>query len=302
MKFANVEGRLALVEAAGEDTFTGADVAHASGDLLPADPAAALWRWSEVLDWASAYDGPLDLTIHAEQLGAPSPAPAQIFAIGVNYADHLAEAGWDQPEVPMVFPKLLPALAGPCCDVALSEANDDWEVELVVVIGKPARDVATEDAWDYVAGLTVGQDYSARTIQMRPKELPQFSLGKSLPGFAPIGPVIATPDGVTDRDDLELTCSVNGEEMQHSRTGHLVFGVAALVEYLSAATTLLPGDLIFTGTPSGIGATRTPPHFLSAGDIVESYIEGIGSMRHRFVPKSEGSMPRPIIPTLARQA
>jgi 2,4-didehydro-3-deoxy-L-rhamnonate hydrolase len=300
MKFANVEGRLALVEDVDENSFRGVDVARASEDQLPADPAAALWRWSEVAEWGASYDGPFDLEARADQLGAPSPAPAQIFAIGVNYADHLAEAGWDQPEVPMVFPKLLPALAGPNCDVELSQEGDDWEVEVVVVIGKPARNVAAADAWEYIAGLTGGQDYSARTIQMRPNELPQFSLGKSLPGFAPIGPVIATADGLADRNDLELTCSVNGQEMQRSRSKHLVFNVATLVEYLSGITTLLPGDLIFTGTPSGIGSTRQPPQFLGEGDVVDSYVEGVGTMRHRFVPKSdEWRPPVPTIPSLA---
>jgi 2,4-didehydro-3-deoxy-L-rhamnonate hydrolase len=285
MKFANVNGRLHLLESNDGPSLRGADVADRSGGALPASPLLAFAQWDAVTTWARAYDGPFDEEIPVEDLGPPSPAPAQIFAIGVNYADHLAEAGWDQPEVPMVFPKTLPAIAAPFGVVELSAEDIDWEVEVVVVIGRHARRVAAQDAWSYVAGLTAGQDFSARRIQMRPEQQPQFSLGKSLPGFAPIGPVLATPDEFPDPDDIELSCAINGVRLQHSSTKHLVFSVPALVEYLSHATTLLPGDLIFTGTPSGVGGALCPPRFLEEDDVVDTYVAGVGSMRHRCVPE-----------------
>lgn len=285
MKFANVNGRLHLLQDSDGATLRGADVATASGAELPSDPPAAFVRWDEVTAWARDYAGPFDQAIAVEQLGPPSPAPAQIFAIGVNYADHLAEAGWDQPDVPMVFPKLLPAVAAPFGVVELSAEDVDWEVEVVAVIGRRARRVPARDAWSHVAGLTAGQDFSARRIQMRPEQQPQFSLGKSLPGFAPIGPVVATPDEFPDPDDVELSCAINGERLQHSSTRHLVFSIPALVEYLSHATTLLPGDLIFTGTPAGVGGALSPPRFLKEDDVVDTYVAGIGSMRHRCVPE-----------------
>jgi 2-keto-4-pentenoate hydratase/2-oxohepta-3-ene-1,7-dioic acid hydratase in catechol pathway len=285
MKFANVNGRLHLLESNGGAALRGADVADRSGGALPSSPLLAFTQWDEVVTWAQGYDGPFDHEVSTEQLGPPSPAPAQIFAIGVNYADHLAEAGWDQPEVPMVFPKMLPSIAAPFGVVELSAEDVDWEVEVVAVIGRHARKVRAEDAWSYVAGLTAGQDFSARRIQMRPEQQPQFSLGKSLPGFAPIGPVLTTPDEFPDPNDIELSCAVNGERLQHSSTKHLVFSVASLVEYLSHATTLLPGDLIFTGTPSGVGGALSPPRYLKEDDVVETYVAGVGSMRHRCVPE-----------------
>jgi 2,4-didehydro-3-deoxy-L-rhamnonate hydrolase len=155
-------------------------------------------------------------------------------------------------------------------------------VELVVVIGQEARSVPAVRAWDYVAGLSVGQDISERILQLAATP-PQFSLGKSYPGFGPVGPWLITIDELPDPDDLELGCAINGEQMQHGRTGHLIFGVSDLIEHLSAATPLLPGDLIFTGTPSGVGLGREPQRWLVPGDVLTSYISGIGEMRHFFV-------------------
>ncbi len=159
----------------------------------------------------------------------------------------------------------------------------DWEVELVVVIGRRARRVRAEDAWDHVAGFTIGQDLSERDVQFRPSNLPQFSLGKSLPRFGPIGPALVTLDTFADRDDLELICTVNGEEMQRGRTADFIFSIPELIEYLSATTVLYPGDLIMTGTPSGIGSSRKPPRYLAPGDVLESTIPEIGTMRHLLV-------------------
>jgi 2-keto-4-pentenoate hydratase/2-oxohepta-3-ene-1,7-dioic acid hydratase in catechol pathway len=142
-------------------------------------------------------------------------------------------------------------------------------------------------AWEHVAGLSVGQDVSERILQMASKP-PQFSMGKSYPGFGPVGPWLVTPDEFSDPDDLELGCSINGEQMQKARTRDLIVGVPELIEHLSGVTPLLPGDIIFTGTPSGVGSGRSPQRWLAPGDVLTTYIEGIGEMRHTFVAESAG--------------
>ena len=158
----------------------------------------------------------------------------------------------------------------------------DWEVELVAIIGKQARHVTEADAWDHVAGLAVGQDLSERITQLQ-GPAPQFGLGKSFPRFGPIGPWLVTPDEVPNPDDLELGCSINGEQMQKGRTSDMIFTVAALIAKLSAILTLLPGDVIFTGTPAGVGHGRAPQRYLQDGDELVSWISGIGELRQKFV-------------------
>jgi 2-keto-4-pentenoate hydratase/2-oxohepta-3-ene-1,7-dioic acid hydratase in catechol pathway len=279
MRFANYDGRLTLLDADG----LGVDVHRASGAALPWSVPEAYERWSEVLAWARSYSGAGDIVLDEALIGPPSPAPGQMLAVGINYATHAEEAGFPIPEVPMIFPKTAPATAGPFEEIGISTDTVDWEIELAVVIGKPTRSVTVEDAWDHVAGLTVSQDLSERTIQARPQAAPQFSLGKSLPKFGPTGPYLVTLDEVGDPDNLELTCLINGEEVQRGNTSDFIFSVPQVIAYLSWATTLRPGDVILTGTPSGIGATRTPPRFLRIGDVLESRIEGLGAMRHQIV-------------------
>jgi 2,4-didehydro-3-deoxy-L-rhamnonate hydrolase len=167
----------------------------------------------------------------------------------------------------------------------LPSESVDWEVELVVVIGARAHRVAEANGWQHVAGLTVGQDVSERVVQYAAGR--QFSLGKSFPGFGPMGPWLVTPDELARPDDLALQCSVNGEIVQKSRTSDMVFSVSQLIAELSAILPLLPGDVIFTGTPEGVGVARQPPRFLKPGDLVESEIEGIGALRNRCVPAAE---------------
>jgi len=188
----------------------------------------------------------------------------------------------DPPTSPVVFTKFVSSFVGPAGDVALPSDSVDWEVELVAVIGRTASRIPSGTGWDHVAGLTVGQDLSERRIQGR-GSVPQFSLGKSFPGFAPTGPWLVTPDELPCRDDIALTCDVNGVVVQSGRTSDMVFGVPELVEHLSEVVTLFPGDIIFTGTPAGVGASQTPQRFLAPGDVLSSHIEGIGSMRHRCV-------------------
>jgi 2,4-didehydro-3-deoxy-L-rhamnonate hydrolase len=197
--------------------------------------------------------------------------------IGLNYAKHAAESGSPEPEFPPTFTKFPSCITGPNATVELPSESVDWEVELVVVIGRRAHRVAAADGWSFVAGLTVGQDLSERKVQLRPP-VPQFSLGKSFPGFGPTGPWLVTPDELANPDDLGLSCSLNGEVMQDSRTSDLIFSVPVLIEKLSGIIPLLPGDVIFTGTPSGVGVARKPPRFLAPGDVVVSVIEGIGTM------------------------
>jgi 2,4-didehydro-3-deoxy-L-rhamnonate hydrolase len=279
MRVANAQGRAVLVRSDGV-----VDVAAASGGALPADPQLLVEHWDEVRALAERSpepDAPLDLT----NLRAPVPRPRQVFAIGMNYAGHAAEAGFEPPTFPPTFTKYPTCLTGPDATVELPSGFVDWEVELVVVIGRLAYEVAIGDGWGYVAGLTVGQDLSERIVQTRPPA-PQFSLGKSFPGFGPIGPWIVTPDELDNPDDLALGCAVNGEEVQKGRTSDLIFGVDALIHHLSSITPLLPGDLIFTGTPSGVGATRTPPRFLAPGDELVSTIEGIGTIHTHLVDRS----------------
>jgi 2,4-didehydro-3-deoxy-L-rhamnonate hydrolase len=279
MRVANAGGRAVLVL---DDGIV--DIAAASGGALPDDLQLLYERWDEVRSLADGAPG-AEAPLEVSALQAPVPRPGQVFAIGMNYAAHAAEAGVERPEFPPTFTKFPTCLTGPDATVELPSAFVDWEVELVVVIGRHAYEVETGQGWGHVAGLTIGQDLSERIVQTRPPA-PQFSLGKSFPGFGPIGPWVITPDEIDDPDDLELGCTVNGEEVQKSRTSDLIFGVDALVHLLSGITPLLPGDLIFTGTPAGVGGTRVPPRFLAPGDELVSTIEGIGTIHTHLVERN----------------
>jgi 2-keto-4-pentenoate hydratase/2-oxohepta-3-ene-1,7-dioic acid hydratase in catechol pathway len=278
MRLGKLDDRSVLVTEAGS-----VDVNRASRGLFPTDVAALYTSWDEFRAWAQRADFAVAAQPYDESaLGNPAPAPRQIFAIGLNYPDHAKESRLDIPTVPSVFTKFASSLNDPCGDILLPPGHVDWEVELVVVIGRHAHRISREDAWDHVAGLSVGQDISERVLQLAGSPA-QFSLGKSFPGFAPIGPVLVTPDDVADKDDLELGCSVNGEQVQKGRTSDMVFPVPELVARLSAVAPLLPGDVIFTGTPAGVGFGRSPQRFLTAGDELHSYVVGIAEMHHRFV-------------------
>ncbi len=219
-----------------------------------------------------------------ERLHAPVPRPRQVFAIGVNYRDHAAEAGIDPPAEPMVFTKFPSAITGPYATIPLPHGSVDFEAELVAVIGRAAYQVPESAAWSHVAGLTIGQDLSERETQLRPPAPQQYNLGKSYPGFAPLGPCLVTPDEFADPDDLAIGCSLNGEQMQKARTSEFVFTIGQLVSSLSHVVALFPGDVIFTGTPGGIGWTRNPKRLIGPDDELTTVIEGIGQMRHRFIP------------------
>ena len=279
MRVARVSGRLSLLTESGA-----VDVESASGGRFGADPDAVFARWDELREWAAARPDGDGVPYTDEQLGAPVLAPRQVFAIGLNYRDHAGESGVAVPTSPAVFTKFATCLTGPYDTVRLPSDGVDWEVELVAVIGRTAENVTEERAWSHVAGLTVGQDLSERAVQLA-GPVPQFSLGKSYPGFGPLGPAIVTPDELTDPDDLELSCSVGEEVLQKGRTRDLVFSVPELIARLSAVCPLLPGDLIFTGTPNGVGMARKPPKFLTPGTTLVSTIEGLGQLRNPLVAR-----------------
>lgn len=288
MRIANRAGRLVLLS----DNHS-LDVESASDGQFTSDPRQAYDRWDEFIQWAKDID--VDNHQAAQQytldeLDAPVPEPRQIFAIGLNYRDHAEEAGLPIPEHPVVFTKFASSLTGPTADVKRSGETVDWELELVVVIGQEGHQIGKENAWDHVAGLTVGQDISDRTVQFQVTP-PQFGLGKSYPGYAPTGPAVVTLDELTgelSRDDITLKgviVSEDGSEqvVQEGSTASLIFSVPELISRLSEVVTLMPGDLIFTGTPAGVGSARTPKQFLQSGQTLVSHIAGIGELRNRMV-------------------
>lgn len=217
-----------------------------------------------------------------ERVGPPILRPSKIVCVGLNYRVHAEETGGKLPPEPMLFTKASTALAGPYDDLPLPRGSKktDWEVELALVIGKRARYVERTCAMDHVAGFALMNDYSEREHQK--ERGGQFVKGKSADGFAPLGPLLVTPDELTFRD-LALKLRVNGQLMQDGRTSDLIFDVETLVSHISEFMTLLPGDVISTGTPAGVGAGRNPPRFLQPGDVVDYEAEGLGAARQRIV-------------------
>ncbi len=275
MKIANANDRAVLVL---EDGI--ADVATASGGRFGPDPMSLYDDWPAFLEFAATVTGATGPLVE-DDLRCPVPRPRQVFAIGLNYRSHAEESGMAVPAVPATFTKFPASLGGPFDDIEIPNESIDWEVELVVVMGREADRVARADAWSHVAGVTVGQDISDRHLQFAAGA--QFSLGKSRRGYGPMGPWVVTPDALDDPDDLALGCSVDGETVQDARTSDLIFDVPDLVAELSAVLPLMPGDVIFTGTPAGVGFTRQPTRCLQPGQVLESWIEGIGTIRNRCV-------------------
>lgn len=215
---------------------------------------------------------------------APIPDPEKVICIGLNYADHAAETNSPIPDEPVVFNKFPTAIRAHEDNIELPRQSNsvDYEAELVVVIGKEGKDISEADALQYVAGYTCGHDVSARDWQKH-KPQGQWLCGKSFDSFAPLGPYLVTSDEVPDPHNLTVKFRLNGEEMQNSTTAQFIFNVNQLIAYLSQVCTLRPGDLIFTGTPPGVGAARNPRVFLKPGDIAEVEIEGLGVLRNPVV-------------------
>lgn len=254
VRLAAVEGRAHLVVPGG--------VVDLGAAGFPEDPMACMRRWAEIAAWAATSAPEPDGPLVEARLTCPVPRPSQVFAIGLNYRAHVEETGSSVPDLPLVFTKFPSCLAGPRDDIPLVPGSVDWEVELVLVAG---------------AGCTVGQDVSERQLQRAGKP-PQFSLAKSHRGFGPLGPWVTDE---ADPADLAISCALNGEVVQASRTSDMIFSPVELLAYLGGICQLQPGDLVFTGTPSGVGMSRTPPRFLQPGDVLVSTIEHVGTLVNR---------------------
>jgi 2-keto-4-pentenoate hydratase/2-oxohepta-3-ene-1,7-dioic acid hydratase in catechol pathway len=218
------------------------------------------------------------------RLLAPIPRPEKVICIGLNYADHAAESGQAIPDEPVVFNKFVTAVRGHEDEITLPRISNkvDYEAELVVVIGRGGKNIPQQSALEHVAGYTCGHDVSARDWQLQ-KPGGQWLLGKSFDGFAPFGPELVTTDEVPDPGNLSIALRLNGKTMQNSNTKQLIFKIDRLIAYLSNVCTLQAGDVIFTGTPPGVGGARKPPVYIQPSDVVEVEIEKIGILRNRFV-------------------
>lgn len=235
----------------------------------------ALFTWAE----QQVDSGSQVLSLESIELGPPVPDPEKIMCLGINYREHSGETDISVPPVPMFFAKFRNALVGPGAPILLPSASQqvDYEGELAVIIGQRCKAVSEQDALRYVAGYSIMNDVSARDLQFRTS---QYIAGKTLDTFAPMGPGIVPASAIHDPQRLELTTKVNGEVRQHANTSDMIYGVAHTIAFLSNLMTLEPGDIISTGTPSGVGFTRNPPIFLRDGDVVEVTVERIGTLRN----------------------
>ena len=272
-KLANIAGRAALVE--GENYY---DLETISNGDFDKDTTNALKN----LDGLKTLSSELNKAeptgmLRDANIDAPVSAPKNCYAVGLNYRNHAEEAGMDIPSSPMVFTKHTTCLVGPNAIIEMRSDHVDYEAELVAVIGMPGKNISKDRAWDHVAGLCVGQDVSDRTVQFSSKP-PQFNLGKSFDTFGPMGPYLVSPDALKDRDSLPIECKVNEEIRQKDNTNDLIFNVATIISYLSEIVTLNTGDVIFTGTPGGVGVMEGK--FLKEGDIITTSIEGIGTLKN----------------------
>jgi 2-keto-4-pentenoate hydratase/2-oxohepta-3-ene-1,7-dioic acid hydratase in catechol pathway len=247
--------------------------------LLEAGPAV-----TKAAEQVARRDKAVKILAVSAKFLAPVPDPHKIVCLGLNYRDHAAESGAPIPRDPVLFSKYTTALIGHGENVVLPPVSQevDYEAELVVVVGKRGRNVMADAALEYVAGYTIGHDVSARDWQLK-KDGKQWMVGKTFDTFAPVGPVLVTADEVPDPHHLAIRLRLNGQTMQDSTTGQMIFGVGATLAYLSQVFTLEPGDLIFTGTPPGVGMARKPPVYLKGGDVVEVEIEGLGVLRNPVV-------------------
>lgn len=229
--------------------------------------------------WLAAHQADCPEASPESRLGPPVGRPSKIVCIGLNYAAHARESGMEIPKEPVVFFKSTTAICGPNDDLVIPKGSEktDWEVELAVVIGKRASYVSPENAMQHVAGYCLHNDYSERSFQL--ERSGQWVKGKSCDTFAPLGPFLATADEIPDPHNLRLWLTLNGETMQDSNTSDFVFNIPTVVSYVSQFMTLLPGDVISTGTPFGVGLGLKPPRYLVPGDIVELGIDGLGTQR-----------------------
>ena len=273
-RLANISGRASLVE---DGNYY--DLEVISDGEFNSDPSDALQNQDRLKQLNSQLPEmePTGLVCDSE-LGPPVSSSANCYAVGLNYKNHAEESGLEIPDVPMIFTKHTSCLVGPSATIEMRSDEVDYEAELVAVVGKTGKDIRKEDAWDHVAGLCVGQDISDRGVQFSTKNLPQFNLGKSFDTFGPIGPFLVSPDELPNKDGLEIECLVNDEVRQKDNTNDLIFDIPFIICYLSEIVTLNVGDVIFTGTPGGVGVMEGK--FLKEGDILTTRIEGLGSLRN----------------------
>ena len=234
-------------------------------------------------EWVKENENDLPIFPEDDRYGAPIARPSKIVCIGLNFDDHAAESGMDIPEEPVLFFKASSAFCGPNDDLVLPRGGDktDWEVELAFVVGKRASYVEEKDAMNHLAGYALHNDYSERAFQL--ERSGQWVKGKSCDTFAPFGPFLATPDEIEDVNNLKMWLKVNGETMQSSNSSNLHYKIPFLLSYVSQFMTLLPGDIISTGTPPGVGLGMDPPVYLKAGDLVELGIDQLGSSAQKVV-------------------
>jgi 2,4-didehydro-3-deoxy-L-rhamnonate hydrolase len=237
----------------------------------------------KLAEWIEANQASCPEISSGERLGPPIYKPSKIICVGLNYSLHAKESGMDVPEQPVLFMKATSSLSGPFDTIVIPKNSQatDWEVELAIVIGKKASYVAVEDAYEHIAGYVLHNDVSERDFQLRHGG--QWVKGKSCDTFAPLGPYLVTKDEIADPNNLRLWLKVNGKTVQDSNTSDLVFNVPTLVSYISQYMTLLPGDIISTGTPSGVGMGLKPPVYLKEGDVVELGVEGLGISRQDVI-------------------
>jgi 2-keto-4-pentenoate hydratase/2-oxohepta-3-ene-1,7-dioic acid hydratase in catechol pathway len=257
----------------------------AAAPALPTDMLGFLAAGPEALAAARAARGPR-LAVADVELLAPIPRPPKILAIGLNYADHAAESGQEVPQVPKVFNKQSTAVVGPGAAIHRPRVSPllDYEGELAIVIGRRCRHVPRADAAEVIAGYTIANDVTVRDWQLRE---PTWTMGKSFDTHCPLGPALVTPDEAGDPAALEIQTFVNGERRQHSNTRQLIFDGGALIEFLSTAFTLEPGDVICTGTPGGVGMLMQPPQWLAPGDVVRVEIAGLGALENPVIEEPE---------------
>ncbi len=269
-------------------TFSTHEGIHKPGFFLP--------KSSEVVDLSQNFKSALGVIqsqvepaldgarfpLDEVRLHAPLTNPPRIFCIGLNYRDHALESGMEIPKFPVVFFKMVPSMIGPGESILLPSITQepDYEAELAVILGQGGYRIPATRAMDHVYGFTILNDVSARDIQFATS---QWSLSKSLPTFCPMGPAIITRDEIADPHSLSISLSINGEMLQNSNTRELIFRIPELIEYISSITPLLPGDIISTGTPSGVGLGRTPKRWLRSGDTVTVSIEGLGSLTNPVI-------------------
>ena len=281
-KLANIKGRAALLN---EESFY--DLEKISEGNLSHDTTNALFHLEE-LDELNNKLNDLEATgkISEAEFDAPVSFPKNCYAIGLNYRNHAEEANMTIPEVPMVFTKHTSCLVGATADVEMRSNYVDYEAELVVVIGLSGKDISKDQAWNHVAGLCVGQDISDRPAQFASTP-PMFNLGKSFDTFGPVGPALVSPDSLPNKESLVIECKVNDEIRQNDNTDDLIFDVPTIISYLSEIVTLNTGDVIFTGTPGGVGVSQGK--FLKDGDIITTSIEGLGTLTNKCVRVSDHS-------------